>query len=200
MMPYAYRKMSPEERAVVVEQRRERRYPLHAPPHPYREAGWYLLTAANFEHQPIMRAPERRDEFETRLLEAFRSVDADVGGWVILPNHYHVLAGVPSLDTVSALLKSLHGSTSREWNLADGLTGQRRVWYKFTDRWMRGESHYFQALNYIHYNPVKHNCVRDPYSWVWSSVHLYFDTKGRDWLRATWTSYPIGNFGSDWDE
>jgi putative transposase len=76
-MPYEYRQMSPEERVAIVEHRRKHGYPLHAPPHPYREAGWYFLTATNFEHKPAMQAPERRDEFEARLLDAFLSIDAD---------------------------------------------------------------------------------------------------------------------------
>jgi len=94
----------------------------------------------------------------------------------------------------------LHGRTSRAWNLADGLTGQRQVWYRFTDRAIRGERHFYQALNYIHYNPVKHDHTQDPYAWTWSSVHLYFETKGRDWLRATWRDYPPGNLGHGWDD
>jgi putative transposase len=199
-MAYEYRRMTDDERTAVVESRRQRGYPLHAPPHPYREAGWYFLTATNFEHQPVMRTPERRDAFETRLLDAFTSIEADLGGWVVLPNHYHILAGVDSLDSVSAILKQLHGTTSREWNLADGMTGRRRVWYKFTDRCIRDEQHYFRALNYLHYNPVKHSWVRDPYAWAWSSVHLYYDAKGRNWLRDTWQKYPVGDFGAGWDD
>ena len=199
-MPYEYRKMSREEQSAAVERRRERGYPLHAPPHPFRDAGWYLITAANFEHKPIMHTVGRRDEFETHLCEAFHSIGAEIGGYVILPNHYHILVDVKSLDTVSALLKQLHGTTSREWNLADGMTGRRRVWYKFTDRRIRDERHYYQALNYIHYNPVKHGYVDDPYMWAWSSVHLYFDTKGQEWLRATWKEYPVGSLGSGWDD
>jgi len=151
-MPYEYRSMSPEERAAVVAHRREHGYPLHAPPHPCREGGWYL------------HSPDRRDEFEAHLLEAFRSIGADIGGWIVLPNHYHILVGVDSLDPVSRLLKQLHGTTSRLWNRADGTTGQRRVWYKFTDRRIRGVRHYYQALNYIHYNPVKHGHTSAPYA------------------------------------
>jgi putative transposase len=199
-MAYESRQMTEDERLAVVESRRKRGYSIHAPPHPYREAGWYFLTATNFEHRPVMHAPERRDLFETRLLDAFTSIKADVGGWVVLPNHYHILAGVDSLDLVSALLKQLHGTTSREWNLAEGMTGQRRVWYKFADRRIRDEQHYFRALNYLHYNPVKHGYVSEPYGWAWSSVHSYFETKGRDWLRARWKEFPIGNWGIGWDD
>jgi putative transposase len=201
-MLYEYRKMTPEEREQVLRQRRERGYPLHAPPHPVRDEGRYLLTAANFEHAPVMAAPNRRTEFEARLIEALHSIEAKVFGWVILPNHYHILAGVESLDDVSAALKQLHGVTSREWNLADGLTGQRRVWYKFSDRMIRNDAHFYCALNYIHYNPVKHRYVDDPYAWLWTSLHNYADAEGygRAWLHEKWKVYPPGDFGKGWDD
>lgn len=144
-MPYEYRHMTPAERAATVEQRRKRGYPLHAPPHPYREAGWYFITATNFEHTHIIVPDERRTAFEEHLLTGMQSIEAEIGGWTVLPNHYHILIGVDSLDDVSAALKQLHGSTSRAWNLEDGLTGQRKVWYKFRDRYIRNERHYIRS-------------------------------------------------------
>ena len=201
-MPYEYRKMTTEEREQVLRQRRERGYPLHDPPHPFREAGWYMLTAANFEHAPIMAALDRRTDFEVRLIEGMRAIHADVFGWAILPNHYHILVGVESLDDVSPVLKQLHGTTSREWNLADNQTGKRRVWYKFADRMIRNDAHFYRALNYIHYNPVKHRYVDDPYAWLWTSLHNYAEAEGygRAWLREKWKAYPPGDFGKGWDD
>lgn len=58
-VPYEYRHMTPEERAAVVEERRQRGYPRHSPPHPYREAGWYCITATNYEHAHIITSPTR---------------------------------------------------------------------------------------------------------------------------------------------
>lgn len=198
-MPYEYRKLTQEEREEIVRQRRERGYPLHAPPHPFRCAGYYFITAANYEHAHIMSTPERRTEFEGRLALALKEINAQVEGWAILSNHYHFLAGVESLDHVSAMLKQLHGSTSYEWNKADGKTG-RRVWYKFADRLIRDERHYYCALNYIHINPVKHGYVSDPYEWPWMSLQHYSDRQGRDWLREKWKMYPPGDFGKGWDD
>jgi putative transposase len=201
-MAYEYRNLTPEEREEVLRQRKERGYPLHAPPHPFREAGRYFITAANYEHAHIMAAPDRRTEFEARLLAVLREIEAEVFGWVILSNHYHVEVGIESLDFVSAALKELHGTTSREWNLADGQTGQRRVWYKFRDRMIRNDAHFYQALNYIHINPVKHGYVQDVYDWPWSSVFNYADGAeyGREWLRVKWKDYPPNDFGKGWDD
>jgi putative transposase len=192
-MTYEYRHMTPDQREAVVEGRRRRGYPLHGPPHPYRGAGWYLITAANYEHVHVMSHPDRLTAFEDRLLTDLTDAGAEIGGWVILTNHYHFLVGVESLDQVSATLQHLHGSTSRQGNTDDGLTGQRKVWYRFRDRCIRDERQYYHGLNYVHYNPVKHGYVDAPYDWPWSSVHLYYDTCGKAWLREQWLEYPIGN-------
>jgi len=199
-MPYYYRKLSAKEREQIVEERRRRGFPLHQPPHPFREAGSYLITAANFEHVEIMSSPERRTAFQRILLSRFHDIEAEILGWVILPNHYHVLVNVASLDLVSGLIRHLHGSTSHEWNQQDGLTGKRKVWYRFTDRMMRDEVQLNRTLNYIHYNPIKHSLVSDLYDWQWSSMFWYVEDKGQEWLRDLWEKYkPSDGFGNDWD-
>jgi len=147
-----------------------------------------------------MNTPERRTDFEKRLLTIMQEIHADIVGWVILTNHYHFLVGVESLEHVSSALKQLHGVTSREWNLADGQTGKRRVWYKFADRMIRDEAHYYRVLNYIHSNPVKHGCVSDVYEWTWSSLILYYEDLGQAWLREKWRTFPPGDFGKGWDD
>jgi putative transposase len=200
-MPYEYRKLSPKDREEIIRYRRERGYLLHAPPHLFRDAGAYLISAANFEHRAIMSSPNRRTEFETRLLNAIKEITKDLIAWVVLPNHYHVLIGVQVLDAVSAALKHLHGTTSREWNIEDSLTGKRRVWYKFADTYIRNDSHLQITFNYIHYNPVKHGYVSDPYDWPWSSLLIYYKDRGRDWLKEQWEAYkPPDDFGKGWDD
>ena len=193
MTDYIYRQLTPEERAEIVCQRRAKGNPIHAPPHPFRQAGYYAITAANFDHSPIMALAQRCTDFEAMLLEVLSGIDANVVGWVILPNHYHLLVGLQLLDDFSTAIQRLHGRTSHDWNLEDGLTCKRRVWYKFYDRQIRNQRHYYKALNYIHYNPVKHNYVHDPYEWPWTSLHNYFEDKGREWLRLQWHEFPPDN-------
>lgn len=198
-MPYEYRRMTPEERAEVVQYGREQGFPLHSPPHPFRDEGYYLFSAANFDHAPIMACPKRRTEFEAMLLAAMQEIHVEVSAWVVLPNHYHILACIDSFASFSAALKRLHGPTSRRWNLADGQVG-RRVWFRYSDRVIRGEEHFYRALNYIHINPVKHGYVDDPYDWPWQSLDDYLQANGRDWLRSKWRAYPPGDFGNGWDD
>ena len=200
-MPYEYRKLSPEERKAILEERKEKGYPFHAPPHPFREEGTYFITAANYEHQKILRTPDRLTEFESLLLQNFQNVGAEIVAWVILPNHYHILLAIEKFEIISAVLQELHGSTSFRWNKEDGLTRKRKVWYRFSDRMIRNENHLQRAFNYIHYNPVKHGFVDDVYNWRWSSLLLYEDEKGKDWLRENWQRHkPSAEYGKGWDD
>jgi putative transposase len=188
-MPYEYRKMTPEQRAEVIEYRRSRGYPLHSPPHPYHESGAYCITAANYEHVHIIEPDVRRTTFEAQLLTALDAI-GDVVAWAVLPNHYHVLIALEDFPLLSTALQQLHGTTSRVWNLEDSLTGKRRVWYKFYVIRIRNEAHHCRALNYIHFNPVKHGYVETPYDWSWSSVMRYVEAFDREWLREQWRKRP----------
>jgi putative transposase len=119
----------------------------------------------------------------------------------VLPNHYHILIDVDSLDSVSSALKYLHGTTSRKWNIEDCLTRKRRVWYKFSDRLIRNEKQLHETFNYIHYNPVKHGYVHDIKEWYWSSYKIYEESKESEWLLEQWKfNQPSEKLGEGWDD
>lgn len=200
-MPTDYKKLTPAQRQEIVAARQARGYSLHASTPLYRPEGCHLITAANFEHAMIMASSERKTEFERLLLEAFQKAQAEVIAWVVLPNHYHILANIASLEVLAPELKSLHGATSRQWNIEDGQAGQRRVWFKYTDRLMRNENQMEQAFNYIHFNPIKHEYVDKFGEWPWSSYSYYEETLGEAWLQEHWQkNIPQDDFGKEWDE
>ena len=74
------------------------------------------------------------------------------------------------LSVISKPLRRVHARTARELNRREGLS-RRQVWYRFSDRQIRNERHYYTTLNYIHYNPTKHNYVQKPKDWTCSSLH-----------------------------
>ena len=97
------------------------------------------------------------------------------------------------------LFRLVHGRTSYQWNRDDNVTS-RKVWYRYSDRAIRSERHYFATLNYIHYNPVKHGWSKSSYDWRESSVHWYLENFGRQWLRDSWIEYPVRDYGKNWDD
>ena len=196
---YDYRHRTPEEREELVQNRLARGYPPHQPPHPLHVAGVYLLTAACYEHARHMASPARRQDLLGLIQQQCQAREITLYAWVVLPNHYHLLADVPEMSALGELFRRAHGRTAHDWNEDDGAPG-RRVWYRYSDRAMRSEAHFYAALNYVHANPVRHGWVASPYAWEESSVHWYLAQQGRSWLRDTWRAYPIGEMGAGWDE
>lgn len=195
---YEYRKLTPEQRKVLVDERLTKGDPPHQPPHPMREDNLYLLTAACYEHHHHMHTPERRQAVLDLLHEHFSKHGMKIHAWVVLTNHYHVLVHVTEFKALGDIFRRVHGRTSHTWNKEDDARG-RKVWFRYSDRAMRSERHYYTTLNYIHYNPVKHGLVESPYDWAWSSVHWYLEHRGREWLRDSWQSYPLRDYGKSWD-
>lgn len=175
-------------REKVVAERKLLGHPWHAPPHFGTEPSVYLLSAACFDHRAILSTVARRDEWLARLLTIRDESDVDLRAWVVLPNHYHLLARV-ALPSFEAWIHKRHNATATKWNREDGTPG-RKVWHRFTDRAIRTEAHYFASLNYIHANPAKHGCVAKSQDWKWSSLHEYVESLGSERLADLWRTYP----------
>ncbi|MDM9379953.1 transposase [Chlorogloeopsis sp. ULAP01] len=185
-------------------------YPHHSPPHPVKDKSFYLLMVACYEHKHHMQSESRRQQLLNMIFDRFGSsgneesstkaltTNIKICAWVVLPNHYYLLVHLVNFNVLSELFRGIHGFTARQWNLEDNIT-QRKIWYRWSDRAIRSERHYYTTLNYIHYNPVKHGFVKSPYDWVESSVHWYLKAQGRQWLRDSWVQYPVQDYGSDWD-
>ena len=195
---YEYRKLTPEERDEVVRQRLAKGYPPHSPPHLAQNQRLYLLTATCYEHVHHMATQSRRRQILGLIFEHFTDAGFKLHGWVILANHYHLLVHVADFSLLTGIFRSIHGSTAYQWNREDNQQG-RKVWYRYADRAIRSQAHYYTTLNYLHYNPVKHGLAKRPYDWMESSVHWYLAHQGREWLRDLWRQYPVREYGEKWD-
>ncbi len=195
---YDYRRLTTDQRSQVLEARRERGFPLHAPPHFRGEAGEYLISAACYEHRRVFDGPELLSWLAEEVLDAFAKAGFEYDAWVFLPNHYHVLTHVADLGHASETLRKLHSRLATQVNSRQEQRG-RRVWYRYSDRQIRNERHHFASLNYLHHNPVRHGYVAKMEHWPWSSVHEYLENEGREWLKRLWDAYPIPDYGKGWD-
>jgi REP element-mobilizing transposase RayT len=123
----------------------------------------------------------------TRLKEPFKLI-----GYVIMPDHFHLLANPLDLD-ISIILGRIKGraaasilnwlrSHDRSVSLAKLAlakplnTGQTHaVWqteFSAVDIWSR--KFIRQKLEYIHLNPVRAGLCKHPAEWRWSSYQAYF--------------------------
>jgi putative transposase len=196
---YQWRRMSPEQREETLRARQLERRPWHSPPHRDSNDGRYLLSAACYEHRPVIGVtPERLAAFEERLISVCRSTSELVTAWVVLPNHYHVLLHTPAVHDVLQQVGRLHGRTAHDWNQEDDARG-RQVWCGACETAMKSDGHYWATVNYVHHNPVKHGYVERWQDWPFGNAREYLDAVGRDEAERLWRDYPVLGYGDGWD-
>ncbi len=102
---------------------------------------------------------------------------------VVLPDHLHAIWTLPKDDTeyskrwgyikkefTKAWLK--RGYRERPVSRARRRERRRGVWVpRFWEHTIRDEQDFLRHMDYIHYNPVKHNHTRCPHAWPSSSFH-----------------------------
>jgi len=141
----------------------------------------HFITTSCYQRRRWLGTLARRDLFlrvveETRQRYAFVVV-----GYVVMPEHVHLLISEPEAGTFSTvmqvlkqrfareLLRRLRESASQGATLEETHVWQRRF-YDFVV-WNPGKR--AQKLRYMHQNPVKRGLVMEPDQWQWSSYRFY---------------------------
>jgi putative transposase len=196
---YDWRQMTIQERQEVLRERKLHRRPWHRPPHSNIDGVQaYLLSAACYEHSPIVgKDVNRMGQWEDELLGTCEGL-SQVHAWCVLPNHYHLLVQTERLGKMREQLGRLHGRSSHRWNGEDQQRG-RRVWYGGTDRLIRSDRHFWTSMNYVHNNPVHHGLVDRWQEWPFSSASQFLERVGRETAIEIWRGYPLLDYGNEWD-
>ena len=113
--------------------------------------------------------------------------------WVLLPDHLHLIVA-PGTDSVSDVMHRFKTRYSRRYRdrYRSGSVWQSRFW----DHVIRDESDMNRHLDYIHYNPVHHGIVTDPFVYSHSSLRKWHESGHytRDWGVKESVSFD-GEFG-----
>jgi len=159
----------------------------HRPAHLLLDDRHYFITAAIYNRRRLLDA-----ELKDRLIElaraAFSDADWRLEHWVLLDNHYHLIAQSRAGMALPSLIRNLH---SKAAHLIRARTHCAvPVWYNYWDYCLRDERDYHRHLNYLLWNPVKHGYVRDLNDWPFSSFHELMAAHGREHLVAQFKAYP----------
>jgi putative transposase len=148
----------------------------------------HFLTFSCYQRQPLLTAA--RSDLVLEILERVRRrYRFAVLGYVVMPEHIHLLVSEPQRETLSTVVQALklgfvrklEGSspTSRKvgekWGTPYSDLGPRRFWQsRFYDFNVWTEKKRIEKLRYIHRNPVKRGLVTSPEQWPWSSFRWYW--------------------------
>jgi putative transposase len=137
----------------------------------YHHSGvFHFLTFSCYHRLPLLNGPAAYRTFECVLEAARVRYGFVVAGYVLMPEHVHLLVGEPQKATLAVALQVLKQQTSRKLKPPDEPQFWQRRYYDFN---VHEEDKRIEKLRYMHRNPVKRGLVNKPEEWQWSSFRHY---------------------------
>jgi putative transposase len=119
---------------------------------------------------PLLDSVTARETFERELERVRRWCGCYVTGYVVMPEHVHLLISEPERSTLSVVMQMLKQITSRKLKLVGAPRFSQTRYYDFP---VWSERKRVEKLRYIHRNPVKRGLAARPEDWRWSSFRQW---------------------------
>ena len=158
----------------------------------------HFVTFCCYHRHSLFTSDASRRVFESALERVRRSFRLRVYGYVVMPEHIHLLVseperaaplkptpGVNGPPTLAEALKSLKQGVARRL-IGDADHFWQKRYYDFN---VRDHAQFVEKLHYIHWNPVKKGLCQRPEDWPWSSfLHHATGGAGRVEIESEWTA------------
>jgi putative transposase len=151
----------------------------------YQENGdFHFVTFSCYQRRPYLNSSAPRSLFEEALERTRSKYGFLVIGYVVMPEHIHLLITEPAGVPLAKALMALKISTSKR--LKESPFWQAR-YYDFNVFTGRKQ---VEKLRYIHRNPVRRGLVEKADDWEWSSFRHYLTGKtGVVQVESSWTAF-----------
>ncbi len=147
----------------------------------------HFITCSCYRRLPLLRSSRAKNRFVQILEEVRERYGFALVGYVVMPEHIHLLIGEPARGTPSTVMQVLKQRVSRrlrrrrasstaQLSLRFDRTGLLlpRFWQlRFHDFNVWSHKKKIEKLHYMHFNPVKRGLVCHPRDWPWSSFSFY---------------------------
>jgi REP-associated tyrosine transposase len=161
----------------------------------YKDGDYVFITAVTYERKPLLI--ENCDLLLCAIDVVRERQPFEILAQVILPDHWHCIihsSNEASTSSIIQRIKMSFGAKYRQrYSQSSGRVWQRRYW----DHIIRDESDLNRHIDYIHYNPVKHDFVSSPKGWRQSSIHWeqYTNVYANDWGVKELSTFANVEFG-----
>jgi putative transposase len=154
----------------------------------YGRGDLHFVTFSCFERRAFLGSLTAKTVFVETLNEVRERYQFGLVGYVLMPEHVHLLIGEPFVGDLSKVLQVLKQRVSREIrsprraelesmpeaSLPQGWSELSRFWdRRFYDFNVYSLGKLNEKLNYMHANPVVRGLVKHPREWPWSSWSFY---------------------------
>jgi putative transposase len=145
---------------------------------------FHFITCSCYHRRAFLDSARRKDLFLKILEEVRAKYEFMVVGYVVMPEHFHLLIGEPKVGTPSLAMQVLkqrmalqclaRRKTKGQISLLDNEMPPAFWLPRFHDFNVYTRKKIIEKLRYMHRNPVKRGLVESPEQWAWSSYRHYW--------------------------
>jgi putative transposase len=157
----------------------------------YGRAHLHFITFSCYRRMPFLRTPRARNLFVRILGQMRERYQFSLVGYVVMPEHVHLLIGEPATGTPSTVIQVLKQRVSRrlrhrrptranqlKLDFSNDDILPRSFWQRrFYDFNVWSLKKRDEKLHYMHMNPSKRKLAAHPKDWPWSSCSFYSTQK-----------------------
>jgi len=149
---------------------------------------FHFLTFSCYHRAQYLHTKESRNLFEDALERIRIRYRFVVAGYVVMPEHVHLLIGEPQKSNVSGVVHALKLSVTMR-------RSERPFWQaRCYDFLVHNAEKRVEKLRYMHRNPVVRGLAARPEEWAWSSFrHYATGIAGTVEIESEWTAKRRGN-------
>ena len=154
----------------------------------YQQTGeFHFLIFSCYRRRPYLSPVEAMELFEDALERIRLRYLFVVAGYVVMPEHEHLLVNEPQRALLSKAIQALKLSVSMR-------SQERPFWQAhYYDFNVFAHDKFVEKLRYIHRNPVRRRLVTKPEDWQWSSFrHYQTGIRGTVEIESEWTAQKRG--------
>ncbi len=127
----------------------------------------HFITFSCHGRSPYLVTPRAASIFEHSLESIRRKYQFDLLGYVVMPEHVHLLLSEPPTHPLSTVLGALKRSVSKQLS-------ESPFWLpRYHDFNVFSNQKRIEKLRYLHRNPVARGLVLKPEDYPWSSFRSY---------------------------
>lgn len=150
----------------------------------------HFVTFSCYRRRPYFTTPDLFDQFVATLEDMHRRFQLCIYGYVVMPEHVHLLLSEPPKATLADAIHYLKLSFAKRVRSLRPAASAGSFWQKrYYDRNVRDYREFQVKLRYLHRNPVERGLVRQPEDWRWSSYrHYVLREMGAVEIESEWTA------------
>ena len=155
----------------------------------YGQGHLHFITCSCYRRLPLFTSARSKNLFVKILGQVRDRYGFSLAGYVVMPEHIHLLISEPAKGTPSTVRQVLKQRVTRrlrrkprkkvstqqlELRFPETRPSLPQFWQpRFYDFNMWSQKKFVEKLQYMHVNPVKRKLVVHPKDWPWSSFSFY---------------------------